>query len=157
MRRGESFRCLTFELRGTAAVCRLGREAEDKPGEPRGPGGMPRWVHSSEGLGSVWVTERASGAGGRDRVGEFSSGYAANAVRATVPSTRSRGTTRAAMVFRRVAAAVPVRLWPELTQRPKVAAATPSAALCAAFNLLTLKRAWLDGSRWFNFMARCAA
>jgi hypothetical protein len=37
-------------------VCRLGREAEDKPGEPRGPGGMPRWVHSSEGLGRiVWA------------------------------------------------------------------------------------------------------
>jgi hypothetical protein len=46
--------CLTFELRGTAAVCRLGREAEDKPGEPRGPGGMPWWVHSSEGLGSAF-------------------------------------------------------------------------------------------------------
>jgi hypothetical protein len=60
-------------------------------------------------------------------------------------------------VFWRVAAAVPVSLWPELTQRLKVAAAAPSAALCAAFNLLTLKRAWFDGSGWFECMARCAA
>ena len=37
-----------------------------------------------------------------------------------------------------------------------IAPLVPFAALCAAFNLLTLERAWCDGREWLMRMARGA-
>jgi hypothetical protein len=56
-----------------------------------------------------------------------------------------------------VAFARVLKILSEQSERPIAAALGSSAALCAAFNLLTLKRAWCDGSRCFNCLARCAA
>jgi hypothetical protein len=47
--------------------------------------------------------------------------------------------------------------WVDVSRRLSCAVLDPSAALCAAFNFLTLKRAWLDGSSWFIRMARSDA
>jgi hypothetical protein len=53
------------------------------------------------------------------------------------------------MFLKGMAAELPFKPWFNLSWRSRVSPLAHSAALCAAFNPLTLQRAWRDGSRWF--------